>query len=139
MADATDFDFWLGEWRGEWGEGLTCVNRVSRSLDDRVILEEFRSDPPEPLLGMSVSVYDERLELWRQTWVDSEGSYIDLVGAPAGDTAMTLEHAGTLDGEPAAYRMRFLDVTEAAFRWEWEVSRDGTAWEPRWTIAYRRI
>jgi hypothetical protein len=139
MAAATDFDFWIGEWRGEWADGGSGVNRISRTLADRVVLEEFRSDPPEPLLGMSVSVFDAAAGRWRQTWVDSTGAYLELAGGPEGESAMTLEHAGALDGAPATYRMRFLDVTPDAFRWEWEVSRDGAAWEPRWSIAYTRI
>jgi hypothetical protein len=52
---------------------------------------------------------------------------------------MTLVHHGTLDGEPATYRMRFLDVTRDGFRWDWDVSRDAVVWQPRWTIAYERL
>jgi len=135
---AADLDFWLGTWRGTW-DGGHGVNRISRACDGAVILEEFEAAGPEPLRGLSVSVLDTTAALWRQTWVDSSGSYLELTGAPADETAMTLVHHGTLDGAPATYRMRFLDVTRDAFRWEWEVSRDGAVWQPRWTIAYERL
>jgi hypothetical protein len=126
-----EFDFWLGIWRGLWdgGEGTNTITKV---LNGRVILEQFRTDAFE---GMSVSVYDPDARIWRQTWVDSEGNYLDFVGRRRDDGAMDLRRE-TDDG---VYRMLWHEIEPDRFSWRWERSTDGGAsWQPRWLIAYER-
>ena len=125
------FDFWLGEWRGTW-EGGEGTNTVTKILGDRVVLEQFASPEFE---GMSVSAFDPSMNIWRQTWVDSEGNYLDFVGR-FGRDAMDLRRE-TDDG---IYRMLWHDIEPDRFRWRWERSIDGGAsWEPRWLIEYERV
>src|SRR5262245_41907790 len=72
MPSPGDFDFWLGTWDVRWGpsERETGRNVITRSFGGRVVEERFDGRPGIDLLGMSVSVFDEHRELWRQTWVD---------------------------------------------------------------------
>jgi hypothetical protein len=129
---ADDFDFWLGSWRAGWdgGEG---TNEVTRILGGRVIHERFRTDGFE---GLSVSVHDPESDTWRQTWVDSEGNYLDFVGSRVDDGAVDLRREAA-DG---LYRMLWHELEADRFSWRWERSADGGAsWEPRWLIAYTRL
>jgi hypothetical protein len=144
--DGTELGFWLGEWDLTW-EGGHGTNRISRTLRDRVILEEFEeaSDSgsatdggADALHGRSWSVFDPDRRLWRQTWVDDQGSYLDLVGGRA-EGCFTFERAAPERGDRARQRMVFRDVTPEAFRWTWESSPDdGATWILRWAIDYRR-
>ena len=134
--DARSFDFWLGTWRCTWdgGEG---TNTITRTLDEHVILERFTAAGAEAFEGMSVSVFD-RAQGWRQTWVDSNGSYWHFVGGhdEAGDLCLTTP--GPVDAERHVKRMVFGDITSDAFAWRWESSPDAVTWTQRWAIDYRR-
>ena len=72
-------DFWLGTWDRRVGRRRR-TNTVARELDGAVVVERFEAAPPEPWSGMSVSAYDPTTDRWRQTWVDSNGSYWHFVG-----------------------------------------------------------
>ncbi len=139
--DGSELDFWLGDWDCAW-EGGHGTNRLSRILGDRVILEEFEAAPDPDgtgaLQGRSWSVFDVERRLWRQTWVDDQGSYFDLVGDSA-DGCFAFVRAVPERGPDARQRMVFRDVTGDRFRWTWEFSPDGGAtWTTRWEIGYRR-
>jgi len=129
-------DFWIGEWECTW-EGGGGHNSITRAFGDAVIMERFEAVTPEPFTGMSLSVYDPEATVWRQTWVDSNGSYWHFVGAQI-DGTVTFATPGPVDADRAFKRMVFTDITADAFRWRWEGSPDGTVWAERWAIGYRR-
>jgi len=137
--DGTELDFWIGEWDVAWEGGGRGVNRIWRILGDRVIHEQFQgADADSSLHGQSWSVFDAERQLWRQTWVDDQGGYLDLVGGRA-DGWFAFERAAPERGADARQRMVFRDVEPTAIRWTWEFSPDGGAtWDVRWEIAYRR-
>jgi hypothetical protein len=129
------FDFWLGCWELRWEGDGRGVNEIVSILDDRVILERFDGRPSIPLAGMSVSVFDEETGRWRQTWVDSDGSYLDFAGGLDGDR-MVLERERA-DGR--RQRMVWSDIEPEALHWSWEHSDDaGRSWTVDWAIDYRR-
>jgi len=139
--DGTELDFWLGEWDVGW-DGGHGTNRLTRILGGGVILEEFEEAPPADgsaaLHGRSWSVFDPDRKLWRQTWVDDQGSYLDLVGETV-DGCFAFVRAAPERGPAARQRMVFRDVALDRFRWTWESSPDGgTTWVTRWEIAYAR-
>ena len=135
-ADA--LDFWLGSWNVVWAGGGRGTNVIRRILDDRVIEEAFDgSDPDGSLKGRSLSVMDANGR-WRQTWVDSTGAYLDLVGVEV-DGRIGFQREAVVDGAAVVQRMVWLDVTAEAFRWQWQRSVDGGAtWDVTWEIDYRR-
>ena len=142
MAETTaperQFDFWLGEWDVSWGEGQGGTNRVDKILDGKVIRERFDGNPALPFRGMSLSVYDARAELWRQTWVDSEGNYWSFKGRFA-DGRMTLATEVEVEDKLVLLRMVFFDIAADELDWNWERSEDGgRSWELRWHIRYKR-
>ena len=101
-------DFWLGTWIATW-EGGGGTNTITRELADAVVVERFEAAPPEPWSGMSVSVHDPTTDRWRQTWVDSNGSYWHFVGTRTveGTIFATPE---PVDEDQAYKRMVFSDV-----------------------------
>lgn len=132
-------DFWLGTWELAWEGGGHGSNTIGRILDERVIEESFDGrDADSALLGRSLSVLDGRDGRWRQTWVDSTGTYIDLVGVEV-DGRIAFQRETVIDGIPVVQRMVWLDVTADAMRWQWQRSSDGgTTWEISWEIEYHR-
>ena len=141
--DGTELDFWIGTWDVTWagdaGAGGAGTNRIGRILGDRVIHERFEgADVDSTLHGESWSVFDAERHLWRQTWVDDQGAYLDLVGEPA-EGCFAFVRAAPERGPGARQRMVFRDLSADAFRWTWESSPDdGATWIVRWEIAYRR-
>ena len=136
-----DLDFWLGTWIVRWGAGGGEWGRnvVARALGGRVVEERFDGRPGVDLVGMSVSVFDERHGLWHQTWVDDQGNYFALEGAPV-DGEMHL-HTTAHNGSErnALYRMRFFDIERDSLSWTWERS-DGAdgAFDELWRLRYVR-
>lgn len=132
MAGAADFDFWLGEWDCAWEDGQGR-NAVARELGGAVIVERFDARPGEDFRGMSVSVFDADEQLWRQTWVDSRGGYLDFTGSATAD-GMQLER----EAADVRFRMRWFDIEPDSLEWTWERASTGGAWETLWAISYRR-
>jgi hypothetical protein len=129
------FDFWLGEWDCAWGEDGKATNCIERILDGKIIREDFVA--PD-LHGMSFSSYDPERALWCQTWVDSQGSYLDFTGKFEGGR-MVLVRDAVVRGEACKQRMVWYDIQADRFEWNWERSDDGgQTWRTLWQIHYRR-
>jgi hypothetical protein len=129
------FDFWLGEWEGTWGEDGKGTNRIERILGGKIIQENFSA--PD-LQGMSVSTYDPERKLWCQTWVDNNGTYLDFTGSFA-DGKMILTRDAIVRGEPCKQRMVWYDLQDEQFEWNWERSDDGgQTWRVLWQVHYTK-
>ena len=135
--DASAFDFWLGEWDCDF-EGGHAVNTVTREYDGNVVMERFRADSPRRWAGMSVSVRGAHDGVWRQTWVDDAGGYLDFTGGFDGDR-MILSREAEINGTVTQQRMVFRNIEANSLDWDWEVSTDGgETWQMRWQIRYAR-
>lgn len=140
-AEARQFDFWLGEWDVTW-EGGAGINSVSRILDSQVIQERFTGFPDtpgdQPLLGLSLSVFDTGLGKWRQTWVDNSGAYMEFVGGYA-DGKLTLSTERRVGSRTITHRMVFYNIATDTLDWDWERAEDGgQSWRLLWRIHYQR-
>lgn len=145
--EARQFDFWLGDWAltwpaeqagGEAGTTMTGYNRITKLFEDCVIEENFTTDDGA-FRGHSVSVYDDRSGIWRQTWVDSAGGYIVLTGSFDGETMELRTEPSQRDGAIAVQRMVFSEINADSLEWAWQGSRDdGATWDDLWNISYRR-
>jgi hypothetical protein len=135
---ARQFDFWLGEWDCTWhADGLVHrgTNSVYADLGGVVVVESFDGRPSLDFQGLSYSVYDRRAQRWKQTWVDSEGSYLDFVGGFE-DGAMDLRR----EADGAVYRMRWENIEPNEFDWSYARSDDGgETWTALWEIGYTRV
>jgi hypothetical protein len=139
---ARQFDFWLGEWDCTWvhdGARCTATNSVYADLGGCVVVENFDGRPSLELQGLSFSVYDRAAGCWKQTWVDSEGGYLDFAGSFE-NGVMELRRNGDVDGTPAVFRMRWENIEPDSFDWRWQRSVDGgETWTTLWELEYRRV
>ncbi|HEV2006708.1 MAG TPA: hypothetical protein VGQ85_08860 [Candidatus Limnocylindrales bacterium] len=136
--NGSELEFWLGTWDVTWGEHGHGTNRIERILGDHVIHEQFDGGgETSRLVGQSWSVFDPERHLWRQTWVDDQGGYLDLVGGLV-DGWFSFGREAPEDSASVRQRMVFRDVGADGFHWIWEASADdGATWESRWEIDYR--
>jgi len=107
------FDFWLGDWDVFDSHSQAKVARVhvTRTLDDCVLLEEYRgSDGHE---GQSFSIYDAPRGLWHQTLVTNRGQLLVIEGNLR---AGAMELSGS---------ERLSDGTVRLVRGTWQQSREG--------------
>jgi hypothetical protein len=136
-------DFWVGTWDLEWdaGNGKTGhgTNTITRSpYGDCVITENFDGSPSLQFKGMSVSMYHNRYQTWRQTWVDDQGGYFALSGGPK--EGGTFELVNTrLGGQGPHLRMIWTDIKEGSLTWHWQGKKtDEDDWADQWVIHYTR-
>jgi hypothetical protein len=139
---ARQFDFWLGEWDCSWDDGErrhVATNSVYLDLGGKVVVENFDGRPSLDFQGLSFSVYDRNAGCWKQTWVDSEGSYLDFAGGFE-NGVMELRRNGEVDGVPAIFRMRWENIERESLDWSWQRSGDGgETWASLWEIDYSRV
>ncbi len=135
------FDFWLGDWDLSW-QGGQGRNTISRVYGDCVIQEDFRqfdAQGASGFLGRSWSVWVPQEQVWKQTWVDNNGSYLDFRGGLREDGQMVLERSVMRQDTLRHSRMRFADITPDSLNWYWEGRKEGQEqWKLLWHIHYAR-
>jgi hypothetical protein len=135
---ARQFDFLLGEWDCTWSDAEgphLGSNSVYLDLGGAVVVESFDGRPSLDFQGLSYSVYDRDAQCWKQTWVDSDGSYHALVGRFE-DGVMDLRRQGEL----GLYRLLWENIERDSLDWSRQRSDDGgEAWTTLWEIGYRRV
>jgi hypothetical protein len=137
-------DFWVGDWDAEFalpgGKTGRAVNRITRDeYGDCVIAEHF-NQADIGYVGASHSTYDPQKKKWVQTWVDSGGAYITLVGGPVAGQPYSFELVTTEPkGPKQAYsRMIWQDVKPDGFTWRWQAKQADGSWADSWVIKYTR-
>jgi hypothetical protein len=136
---ARQFDFLLGEWDCTWSDGERGTDSVYLDLDDKVVVESFDGRPSLDYQGVSHSVYDRSDSRWKQTWVDTDGNYLDFVGGFS-DGVMDLRREAPFNGGIALFRLRWFDIERDALRRAYERSDDGgETWTTLWAIDFRRV
>jgi hypothetical protein len=137
-------DFWVGEWDAEFalpgGKTGRAVNRITRDeYGDCVIAEHFEQ-ADIGYVGASHSTYDPLKKKWVQTWVDSGGAYITLIGGPVTGQPYSFELVTTEPKGPkqAWSRMIWQDVKPDSFTWRWQARQADGSWADSWVIKYRR-
>lgn len=142
--DATkDMDFWIGNWKcaGDSYDAAgkasktEATNKIAKILDGKVVEENFKMGT---FVGRSYSTYDPTAKLWRQTWVDNQGSYIALTGKFA-DGKMILQTIPNPLQPKVFSRMVFENIKKESFDWNWQSSTDeGKTWKLNWHLHYTR-
>lgn len=114
IAATRDFDFWVGTWDVRLANGtLIGRNTITRQDGGCTILEQW--DGGGGSSGTSTSFYVPSRDQWRQVWVGSGGTLIDIAGGRV-DGVMRME--GTIE-----YVGLFNSVV--AFRGSWTLLPDG--------------
>ena len=92
--------------------------------------------------GGSLSLYDSRLKQWRQTWIDSSGTRVDLDGGWS-NGAMTITGGWQNFGGPgkdSLVRMSYQKQPDGQVRQWGESSTDGgKTWSSTFDFLYRKV
>ena len=142
-SECSQFDFWVGKWNAAWqdssGKSYMGKNIINKILDGCVIAENFDGNPGINFTGKSFSVYDRKQNVWKQTWVDSQGGYMLFTGGMKGNKMILSREVESKKGS-IVQRMVFYNITDKSFDWNWEASIDyGKNWQLNWQIHYTRI
>lgn len=136
--EASQFDFWVGDWNLYSADTLTGTNAVYKIMDGCTLQENFESSKIK-YRGKSWSMYNNQTKEWQQTWVDNQGGYIVLNGKFENGTMILFTGVTKANGKDMVYRMRYHDIKKDSFEWDWESSSDNAVtWKPDWHIHYER-
>ncbi len=139
------WDFWLGKWevRANGADKIVAHSLIEKKYGGCAIRENWMPVGQETSGGGgSLTVYDPRLKEWRQTWVDSNGSRVQLDGTLAnGIMAITgkWQNFGG-PGKDALVRMMYQKQPDGQVR-QWTKSSidNGKTWKPSFDFVYRAV
>jgi len=117
---ARDLDFWIGDWDVRLADGtLVGHNSISKDEGGCTLLEQWRGAGGSA--GTSMTFYQPSRDQWRQLWVGSSGTLIDIAGGLR-DDAMYLE--GTIEyvaeGRIEAFRGTWSELPDGRVRQHFE-------------------
>jgi hypothetical protein len=133
------FDFWVGNWEVRLADGtLVGHNRITKQDGGCTLLEQWSGAGGSS--GTSVNYFQPSREQWRQVWVGSGGTLIDIAGGPA-DGAMRLE--GTIEyvaqDRLVAFRGTWTELPDGRVRQFFEEFDIGTNTWRVWFDGYYRL
>ena len=118
-AEYRQFDFWLGEWEVFLPGGKKAGDsRIESIAAGCALLENWSGNGG--FSGKSLNSYDSEDKRWHQSWVDSSGSRLELVGSYA-DKRMVLSSAPGSTVQRIAWSVN----DDGSVRQLWESSADG--------------
>jgi hypothetical protein len=138
------FDFWVGKWDLTWkdkdGTIATGKNSIKKILKDKIVRENFEvlTGSNKGFRGKSWSVYNSATKVWRQTWVDTQGAYLDFFGDTTDGNRIFKREFKNAKGQMVIQRMIFRNISDDEFDWDWQISADGKSWQTQWSIHYKK-
>ena len=137
-------DFWVGEWevRPRGASQVIAHSLIEKRYSGCAIRENWMPVGQEIRGGGgSLSLYDPARKQWRQTWVDSTGTRVDLDGA-FGDGRMSItgNWANFVSpGKDALVRMHYqLQPNGEVRQWGEQSVDGGKTWSSTFDFLYRR-
>jgi hypothetical protein len=143
--ESHQWDFWVGKWevRPRGADKVIAHSLIEKKYSGCAIRENWMPIDHELAGGGgSLSIYDPRLGQWRQTWMDSAGSRVQLDGGFHGGV-MTI--TGTwanfiAPGQDALVRMNYQKLPDGEVRqWAQSSVDGGKTWKPSFDFVYRKI
>ena len=143
--ESHQFDFWVGKWEvhPNGADKIIAHSLIEKKYAGCAIRENWM--PLGKELGGgggSLSLYEPRLKQWRQTWVDSSGTRVDLDGGFAdGVMSITGNWAGFAGpGKDALVRMNYQLQPDGQVRqWAQSSTNGGKTWTPAFDFLYRKV
>ena len=142
--ESHQWDFWVGSWevRPNGVDKVIAHSLVEKRYTGCAIRENWMPLGREVAGGGgSLSLYDGKRKQWRQVWVDSSGTRVDLDGGFK-DGIMTItgnwpNYAGP--GKDALVTMRYQLMPSGEVRqWAEQSVDNGKTWQPGFDFLYRR-
>jgi hypothetical protein len=143
--ESRQWDFWIGKWEVRPGgtDKIIAHSLIEKKYAGCAVRENWMPVGREISGGGgSLSTYDPRRKEWRQTWMDSAGSRVQLDGGFAGDvmtiTGLWEDFAGP--GKDALVRMMYRKQADGEVRqWAQSSTDSGRTWVPAFDFLYRRV
>ena len=139
------WDFWVGKWEvhPNGADQIIAHSLIEKKYTGCAIRENWMPVGKELTGGGgSLSIYDPRLKQWRQTWVDSAGSRVQLDGGFV-DGVMTITGAWPNfagPGQDAIVRMMYRKQPDGQVRqWAESSANAGKTWKPAFDFLYRHV
>ena len=142
--ESHQWDFWVGSWevRPKGADKVIAHSLIEKRYSGCAIRENWMPLGREVTGGGgSLSLYDSKRGQWRQTWVDSSGTRVDLDGGLK-DGVMTIvgpwaNYAGP--GKDALVAMHYqLQPNGEVRQWAENSADGGKSWMPAFDFLYRR-
>ena len=135
--ECRQFDFWIGDWEVDTPAGQRAgTNHIESILDGCVLFENWSGARGGS--GKSFNLYSSADHRWHQTWVDNQGTLLELTGEFR-DGVMSME--GDTRGPKGTVRNRITwqKLEDGRLRQHWTTSSDGGAtWTDAFVGLYRR-
>jgi hypothetical protein len=143
--ESHQFDFWVGKWEvhPNGADKIIAHSLIEKKYTGCAIRENWMPLGKELNGGGgSLSLYDSRLKRWRQTWVDSSGTRVDLDGTFSNGvmsiTGNWENYVGP--GKDALVRMQYQVQPDGQVRqWGDSSSDGGKTWQPAFDFLYRKV
>lgn len=118
------FDFWVGDWVVYSQGKMAGFNKITKIEDGCVIRENWKSAGSD-YSGTSYNFYDQVDKVWKQVWVDNQGSVLELKGQLKDNKMimMSQEKKGP-GGKTVQNRVTWTNNPDGTLRQVWEVSED---------------
>ena len=133
------FDFWAGDWEVKTPDGkLAGANSIRPILNGCALEESWQGAGGS--VGKSFNMYYSRDGRWHQSWVDGNGTRLDLAGGLDERGRMVL--SGTMpgpQGQPVLHEISWERLEDGTVKQHWRVSTDdGKAWRDAFVGIYSR-
>ncbi len=137
-APYRQFDFWIGDWNVTQNGKQAGTNRIDRILGGCALLENWKGTGGS--VGNSLNYYDATRAVWHQTWIDNQGSPLELEGKLEGtDMVLTGNTRDAQSGVTVINRLTWIPRPDGAVRQHWETSTDGgKSWSTAFDGLYTR-
>jgi hypothetical protein len=126
LPEDAQFDFWIGNWSYRQPNAFPGANEITKESGGCLIEEHF-SDA-SGTRGRSVSLFSRADRQWHQTYIDTQGGRLVLVGTLDGGRMVLLESA------TSRYVWEVRDAN--TIRYAGELSRDGGQ---TWTSGFEGV
>lgn len=137
QPEASQFDFWLGEWEVLAKDKVVGHNLISRIHGGCTLLEEYEATGGV-FEGKSFNYFDPADDHWHQVWVDNSGTRLHLKGEFA-EGRMVMSGKRLFKGAHVIDRISWTDNSDGTVRQLWELSSDdGKSWQVLFDGLYRR-
>lgn len=142
--ESHQWDFWVGSWevRPNGADKVIAHSLIEKRYTGCAIRENWMPVGREVAGGGgSLSLYDPKRKQWRQVWVDSSGTRVDLDGGLK-DGVMTItgtwgNYAGP--GKDALVAMHYqLQPSGEVRQWAEQSTDGGRTWQPGFDFLYRK-
>lgn len=141
-AESKQFDFWVGKWNVYPKQKLdmhVADSVIEKRYTGCAIRENWMPLIPQSEGGGSLSTYVPEKKMWRQFWVDSAGSAVDLTGGWNGKSMVITGVWASAKNPKQMTRMTYTPLADGSVEQFGETSDDeGRSWQPGFDFIYRR-